>query len=110
MTSLADLMRAIELVTAKSLCSSRIDPIARKGAHFIIGKSGANEAATKARYVPEQYAHWEVIYRSQDAILIGRLEVALIQIYKEIAPDLCDNEQDGGGPGDDSTYVYLAFD
>ena len=110
MPSLADLARAAELVAAISRCGFRIDPVVRRGAHFIIGKSGANEAVTKARYVPEQYAHWEVIYPSQDAILIGRLEVALIQKYREITPGQCDNEQDGGGPGDDSTYVYLAYD
>ena len=110
MSSLADLARAAELVSAIPFCGLRIDPVVRRGAHFIIGKSGADEVVTKARYVPDQYAHWEVIYRSRDPKLIGRLEVALIQKYREISPDLCDNEQDGGGPGDDSTYVYLAHE
>lgn len=110
MSSLADLARAAELVSAIPFCGLRIDPVVRRGAHFIIGKSGADEAATKARYVPEQYAYWEVIYRSRDAQFIGQLEVALIQKYREMAPNQCDNEQDGGGPGDDSTYVYLAHD
>ena len=108
MTSLADLARAAELVSAIPFCGFRIDPVVRRGAHFIIGKSGADVAVTKARYVPEQYAYWEVIYPSQDSQLIGLLEIALIKKYREIAPDQCDNEQDGGGPGDDSTYVYLA--
>lgn len=105
-----DLEGIAELISAIPMCRAYINSIAQRGEHFIIGKSGADEAVSRARYVPEHYAYWEVIYRSRDPNVIGKLEVALIQKYRKIAPDQCDNEQDGGGPGDDSTYVYLAHD
>ncbi len=77
--------------------------------HFKIGKSGEAAPITKARYVPDEYDEWGIVYSSQDKKLIDDLEAVLIDHFRTHRPEECDNDQTGGGPPDTATYIYLAF-
>ena len=87
-----------------------IDTLVGTGNRFKIGKSGDDYATTRDRYVPDEFANWEVVYESTDCALIDELEEALIRRFKARYTVDCENEQEGGGPSGNCTYVYLAYD